>query len=258
MRSFCFTIDDNIRFLKEISAARPKSIFDHPYTAMLLRLHRKFGVKVQLNLFYRMEGFTLADACADYTEEWRSASDWLRLSFHSEMENERPYEFSGYDEVRADLDAVNREILRFASPESLARTTTVHYCRATAEGLRALSDGGVVGLLGLFGEENAPRTSYGLSEDEAYRARRGEVVRSGELSFASIDTIVNNLRLEALDGAIERLLGRGSVRVMIHEQYFYEDYPRYQPDFEEKLDRIFAALCAHGYESRFFEELISE
>jgi hypothetical protein len=43
---------------------------------------------------------------------------------------------------------------------------------------------------------------------------------------------------------------------MIHEQYFYPDYKRYQPDFEEKLEKTFEKLTDNGYESVFFEETL--
>ena len=49
--------------------------------------------------------------------------------------------------------------------------------------------------------------------------------------------------------------GRNGIRVMIHEQYFYSDYKRYQPDFEEKLRSSFAFLCDRGYQSVFYESL---
>ena len=45
MKTFCFTIDDNILFLKEIMEQSMPSIFDHPYMAMLRRLHEKFDQK---------------------------------------------------------------------------------------------------------------------------------------------------------------------------------------------------------------------
>ena len=83
MKSFCFTIDDNIRFLKELEQASYDSIFDHPYVAMLLRLHKKFGIKVQLNLFYSMAGFDLSQASDRYSDEWKENSDWIKFSFHS-------------------------------------------------------------------------------------------------------------------------------------------------------------------------------
>ena len=44
MKKFCFTVDDNIRFLKEITAAQPESIFEHPYLALFKSLHEKFGL----------------------------------------------------------------------------------------------------------------------------------------------------------------------------------------------------------------------
>lgn len=59
MKSFCFTVDDNIRFFKELMESGCKSLFDHPYLAMYRRLHQRFDLKVQLNLFYRWEDFDL-------------------------------------------------------------------------------------------------------------------------------------------------------------------------------------------------------
>ena len=57
MKTFCFTVDDNIRFLKDLTEQKYTSIFDHPYLAMYKRLHDAFGLKVQLNLFYQTEGY---------------------------------------------------------------------------------------------------------------------------------------------------------------------------------------------------------
>ena len=61
MKSYCFTVDDNIRFLKEVTQNPKGSIFEHPYMAMYQRLHQRFGLKVQLNLFYKMPGFDLRE-----------------------------------------------------------------------------------------------------------------------------------------------------------------------------------------------------
>ena len=43
---------------------------------------------------------------------------------------------------------------------------------------------------------------------------------------------------------------------MIHEQYFYPDYPAYQPDFEKKLVNTLKFLLENGYKSAFYEELV--
>ena len=256
MKAFCFTIDDNIRFLKEIAALRPQSLFDHPYTAMLRRLHDRFGLKIQLNLFYQLGDFTLADMTAGYAEEFAANADWLKLSFHSREENPSPYEHSGYAEVYGDAEAVHREILRFASPASLAATTTVHYCRTTQDGVRALSDLGVRGLLGLFGTDAEPRISYSLDDSIGAKIRRGRTVTVGNMAYAALDLVVNNFTSEAVLTALSPLLGRPEIHVMIHEQYFYGDYRRYQPDFEQKLAAVFSALAEQGYESLFLEEMI--
>ena len=255
-KTFCFTVDDNIRFLKEIAEKNYKSIFEHPYLAMYKRLHEEFDLKVQLNLFFRMDGFALSQMSSTYSSEWEENSDWLKLSFHSDFENVKPYEFSEYDEVYQDVKKINNQILRFASPASLAKTTTVHYCLATSEGLNALSDNTVLGLLGLFGTKEKPRTSYGIEENKAKKIRDGETVKVGKISYASIDIVLNSFSKEDILIKLNNLINHNCIRVMIHEQYFYADYKNYQHDFEEKLRSTFSFLNEHCYESRFFEELI--
>ena len=254
-KQFCFTVDDNIRFLKELTERRQGSIFDHPYLAAYRRLHEKHGVKIQLNLFYECEGFTLAETDA-YRAEFEKNADWLKMSFHSRHENVHPYREAPYAEVYADCDAVQKEIVRFASPAVLAKTTTLHFCTATAEGLSAMRDLGTEGLLGLYGTESAPRTSYQTSTSGGDRIRAGEIVTEGEIAYAGIDIVLNCFSTEENLSLLSSLLTRPLVKVMIHEQYFYPDYPYYQPEFEDKLDTVFTALRAAGYESTFFENTL--
>ena len=256
MKNFSFTVDDSIRFLKEISGNDYRSIFDHPYLDMYRRLHDEFGLKIQLNLFYRMGDFELSQVSERYYNEWKENSDWLKLSFHSDMENIKPYEKSSYDEVYKDCKRTCREIVRFASSDALAKTTTIHYCLLTDCGLRAMENNFVLGLLGLFGTEINPRTSYGIGENEATRIRNGETIKISNISFASIDIVLNCFSRDEIIKELERLDGRATIRVMIHEQYFYEDYMEYQPDFYEKLRATFSFFREKGYQSRFFESLI--
>ena len=256
MKKFCFTVDDNIRFLRELAEDQPESIFEHPYLALYRRLHEKYGLCVQLNLFYECEGFDLSRMPERYREEWRENADWLKLSFHSRLENVKPYESSGYDEVFADCDTVQREILRFAGEESLAKTTTIHYCLATHEGLKALRDCGVRGLLGLYGSRKAPRTSYQTSTLCAGLLRRGDILHDGDIAYAAIDIILNLFSKEQILEELEALSDRREVKVMIHEQYFYPDYHEYQPDFAEKLEATFDYLCEKGFESTFYQNVI--
>ncbi|MBQ8882545.1 MAG: hypothetical protein IJY70_04035 [Clostridia bacterium] len=255
---FCFTIDDNIIFLRDLTTKNYASIFDHPYLAVMKRLHEKYGIKVQFNLFYLMDGFDLSMATDKFKAEWESCADWIKFSFHSKMENVRPYENSAYDEVYDDLTAVNEQILRFAGEKSLAKSTTVHYCVTTSGGLKALKDGGVTGLLGLFGTTDNPRTSYSIDQNNASLIRSGETVGIDGISYGAIDLIINSKSLDDNIAFIKTILGRKVIKVMIHEQYFYPDYFAYQPDFEQKLDRIFDILTKNGYESEFFEDTINQ
>ena len=224
---------------------------------MYRRLHEEFGLRVQLNLFYRTEGFELSEMSDAYYDEWCENADWLKLSFHSELESFRPYESAGYCEVYEDCKRVNEQIKRFASPAALASTTTIHYCLLTDGGLKAIRDIGVGGLLGLFGTPEEPRTSYGIGESDAGKIRDGDTIKVGQISFASIDIVLNSFTTERIIEKLSGLTDRECIRVMIHEQYFYDDYPRYQPEFEEKLRSTFAFLCNNGYQSGFYESLIT-
>lgn len=257
MKSFTFTVDDNIIFFREISERGYDSLFEHPYLAMYKKLHEKLGLKIQLNLFYEDKKlFNLSKFPDRYKKEWEEASDWLKLSFHSKLENVNPYEFSGYDEVFSDCRDVQREILRFASESSLAKTTTVHYCRTTFDGLRALYDNGVRGLLGLYGKNQNPSVSYMRDEKETERILLGENILTDGMTYAGLDIVLNCHKKKEILRRLDSLYGRKLIKIMIHEQYFYEDYPSYQADFEEKLTAAFCALEENGYKSVFFEETI--
>lgn len=256
MKAFCFTVDDNIRFFRELMKTRPESIFEHPYLAMYRRLHEKFGLKVQLNLFYREGDFDLSQMTDAYRQQWEDNANWLKMSFHSEWENVKPYEFSGYQEVYDHCQAVNRQILRFAGPKVLGETTTVHYCRTTNEGLDAMADNGYKGLLGLFGTPEEPRCSYSAPEELSARIRMGELLPYRGVVMAPIDIVLNLYSAESILSQLEKMKDREQINVMIHEQYFYPDYVAYQPEFEQKLASTFAWFGEHGYESRFLEEKI--
>lgn len=255
-KRFCFTVDDNIRVFKELTAGNYDSLFDHPYLAMYRRLHEKHALKVQLNLFYACEGFTLSEMTDRYRREFAENADWLKMSFHSRIENVRPYETSAYDEVFDDCSRVENEIVRFASEGTLAKTTTIHFCLLTKEGIRAMEDRGTYGLLGLYGDNSAPRLSYQTAEKDAVRIREGQNVLDGKIAYAGIDIVLNLYKTEENLARLKDLYGRSLIKGMIHEQYFYPDYPYYQKEFEEKLDAVFSALGDAGYLSTFFENAL--
>lgn len=255
-KNFIFTVDDNIRFLRELTEGDYASIFEHPYLALYKRLHDRYGLKVQLNLFYETDDFDLSEMTCRYRSEWRENSDWLRMSFHSRRENVRPYELSEHSEVYLDKLFTECAIVSFACEESLAKTTTIHYCLLTSAGVDAVTESGTCGLLGLYGTDESPRTSYQTSPADAERIRSGETIYDGGIAYAGIDVILNLYETEEILSRLAALADRDTVKVMIHEQYFYPDYKRYQPNFEQKLDATFDMLTKNGYKSVFFEDII--
>ena len=262
MKCFTFTVDDNIRFLKDVSAWKTENqtpLLSHPYLAIWKRLHERFGVKIQLNLFWQEGDFDLSKVTDRFKAEFEACADWLRLSFHSKAEYpRRPYENSGYGEVLADCESVHREILRFASERSLAKTTTLHYALATADGVRALRDSGVQGLMGLYGTDDAPRNSYTVCEKDASELRRGIPRSADGMWHFPISCVLNTVALSDIGEAMRALEEDPFVGLMIHEQYFYSDYPRFQADFEEKVTNAVKAMREQGRVPCFAEELCME
>ena len=255
-KNFIFTVDDNIKFLRQICEQKLNSIFDHPYLALLENLHDKFDLKIQLNLFYKDELFTLSDFPDKYKCEWENCSNWLKLSFHSLIENIAPYKESDYNEVYNDALKVKNEILRFAGEKSLAKTTTIHYCLLTDDGLSAVKDLSILGLLGLYGTDDNKRTSYLNPDFIADKIRQGNIVDFYGIYFAGIDVVINLFSVEENLKKVNNLLSRSLIKVMIHEQYFYKDYFNYQEDFSLKLYSVFEILTNSGFNSKFFEDLI--
>ena len=271
MKKFTFTVDDTILVFKDLTNNDYKSIFEHPYLATLRKLHEKFNVKIQLNVFYR-EGdytsqemteqdeqvsFNLSQMTDKYLAEWEENANWLKMSFHSERNNVRPYKNCSYEEIYEDCMKTHREILRFAGEKSLAKTITVHYCSwCKRVALQALKDGGMVGLLGLYGTDENPRMSYECTEETAIKGRAGELLQEDGLIVSGIDVVLNELPIPKIIERLETLKGRELVKIMNHEMHFYPYDRNYQADFTKKMEKTFEFLTQNGFESVFFEEII--
>ncbi len=145
-----FYIDDVIWLMRDLTKLSSKSLFHNPFMAMLKEAHEKFGLRVQLNLFYRTdfyyggEEFTLADMTDSYKSEWEENSDWIKLSFHAKQEfPDYPYVNAEYEDVYRDYTDIKREVLRFASEKNWCKTVNPHWRPMSFDGCRALYDCGV-------------------------------------------------------------------------------------------------------------------
>ena len=271
--------DDNIRFLMELNAGDYRSIFDHPYLAVYKKAHDRYGAQVHLNLFYAFDEtargcfskphpyFDLSMMTDRYKEEFRANADWLKLAFHSRSEfPDAPYRDAAPETITGDCIAVCREIVRFAGAECISDSTTVHFGEANIPCVRALRALGFRSLTGYFvvRPNGKPLVSYYAPVDLVRHigARDFWVDTAEDMTFGRIDRVLNIGSLEEILRDMEHIVSDphrgGFVSVMIHEQYFYEDYKRYLFDFEQRVLDACRYLAKSGYTGAHITDMVRE
>ncbi|NLC57784.1 MAG: hypothetical protein GX774_13185 [Armatimonadetes bacterium] len=261
-----FSVDDNIQFLKDLArnAGRYGSLFDNHYLAFWREMHRRYGARIQFNVYYATDerDFNLTQMPECYRDEWQANADWLRLTFHAYADKpDRPYLGAGYDVLAHDYQLVTREIERFAGPELLSPFTTVHWGEATREGCQALRDQGIRGLAGYFVFENERASvSYYLDAAQVAHLNRRDYWKDTQtdLLFIKHDLVCNTLPLEAIVPHLEQVSANPHeaevLELMVHEQYFCPFLPHYQPDAGDRVEAAIRWATEHGYRSIFYEE----
>ncbi len=269
--------DDNIICLWDINKNKDKykSIFDNPYLAVYKEAHDKYDACIHLNLYYEMKGkhhrfskerddFNLSMMTDKFKKEWQANSNWLKLNFHAKANDpESPYLNSNYDTVYADCKAVQDEIIRFAGKETLSNETTLHYGKCTAEGQKALRDRGLKSLAGYFELANGrAAVSYIYPKYLVdYISRRDFWYdREYDIIFCKIDRVLNlHIPEETralLDGVFNyQDTNKGFIELMMHEQYFYDDYAAHTPDFRERVLDACRFVYEKGYKGAFLDDI---
>lgn len=150
MKKAYFYIDDTIWVLRDITRQRPTTLFDNPFMRMLKTAHDKYGVKTQLNLFYRTDyfygndEFTLAHMTDAYKAEFEANSHWLKMAFHAKQEfPDYPHVNATYKDIHDIFTSIEREVIRFAGKNSFAYSVCPHWVPMSKDGVRALKDCGV-------------------------------------------------------------------------------------------------------------------
>lgn len=158
-----YFVDDTIWCLRDIARTRPKSIFDQPYLRHLKEAHDRWGLKVQLNLFYRTDTFyagpefTLADMPDAYRAEFQATKDWLRFGPHAWQEfPDYPLLNVDYADMKALIERIRGEVERFAGPGTFVRAMVAHWNGVSTEGCRAIADCGIR----LIAATKGPRAAY--------------------------------------------------------------------------------------------------
>ncbi len=146
-----FYLDDVIWVFRELAERRPKSVWEHPFLGCLKEAWERYGTKVQLNIFYKdcsfyglkAAEFTIADMPDIWRDQFQSAKEWLRFSFHSYEEfPDYPWINADYDEVKTMWTMLAKEVERFAGPGMWANAITPHWGPMSKEGCLALKDCG--------------------------------------------------------------------------------------------------------------------
>lgn len=150
MKKAYFYIDDTIWVLRDITRQKPATLFDNPFMKMLKDAHDKYGLKVQLNLFYRTDSFygydqfSLADVTDAYKSEFEANSDWLKMAFHAFEEfPDYPHINATYEDTKWLFENIEKEVFRFAGKDSFAYAVCPHWVPMSKEAVRALADCGV-------------------------------------------------------------------------------------------------------------------
>ena len=155
--------DDVIWLFRDLTRQRPKSLFDNPFLKLMKEAHDRYGMKVQLNCFYRTDffygtdEFTLKEMTDAYKAEWQANRDWLKLGFHSLQEfPDYPFINADYADMKRVLDLIGGEIRRFAGEGVFAKGAVVHWGTCSKDACRALRDAGFGIVLASCG----PRLAY--------------------------------------------------------------------------------------------------
>ena len=274
--------DDNILFLADITANQDRytSIFDNPYLAVYKKAHDLYGAKVHLNLFYEFDreaaarfhseraDFNLSMMTDRFKSEWEANAHWLKLAFHSRKEMPgRPYDFDEPETIIADYQAVRREVFRFAGEATFSGdVTTTHFGTANRPCVEALRDLGMKALTGYFelDAKGDPLVAYYAPIPLIKHVGERDFWRDNEvgMTFGRIDRVTNSKSLACIMEDLHAIMAHphrgGFVSIMIHEQYFYEDYRNHLSDFEARVLEPARLLFENGYRGCFIKEAVGE
>jgi len=274
---YSVSVDDNIFFLWDITKNKDvyNSIFENPYLAVYKKAHDLYGAKVRINLFYEIDEtyhdvfgkFDLSMVTDKFKSEWIANSDWLHLAFHANTEfPEYPYINTTYDKIKDDYRKIIAEIKRFAGDEVIERGTTFHFGSSNRTGIRAVRAEGLGLLMGYLevDENGESYVSYYLTPEQIATANVYGFWKdhSEDMIFGKIDAVLNlcsaEENIQILENSLVKYPKKGFIEVMIHEQYFYEFYFQYKPEFEELVLSACKWCSEHGYAGSFASDVVFE
>lgn len=269
-RTYRLGVDDVIWCLENIWRNQDTytSIFDDPFLALYRDLHEQYGTPVHMHVYYENDdgSFNLSMFPDKYKEEFKANGNWLKFTFHSYKDKpDSPYKYASYEQVMRDGQLVHKELLRFAGREAMSHITSQHWADSNREATRAFRNLGykLIDAYFEFDDAGEPYIAYYLNKEQATHAAARDfwVDNSEDIIFVKDDIIINEVELGDIDAFMERITAQENHcfhYLLIHEQYFYAHYARYEPDYRQ---RIFAAVdfCnRNGYRPATLTEIALE
>lgn len=258
-----FSIDDNSFWLRDVARQGYASLYDCFYLDLLRNLHREYGAKFTVNIYYQTaDGFQLTDFPDRYRHEFEAAADWLVLAFHAKANDpDRPYQYASPDQLIADMDQVEEQIVRFAGEPSLAPPTVIHWGMVQPGAFRALYDHGIRVLSGFFARwSQGWDINYWLDDARSEYLWHHEALKDFDsgLVFSRVDIVCNNTPVEQVAATLQPLADNPDqaeiMDLFTHEQYFWPFYSHYLPDHAQRLDAAIRWVTERGYEPVFFHQ----
>jgi hypothetical protein len=258
-----FAVDDNIFFLRDIARQKYSSLFDCFYLKTFRDLHRKYGTRFSVNIYYAADdGFTLAQFPDRYKSQWKDNADWLKLAFHAYADAPaRPYQEAPAEKLIGDYDRIAEQIHRFAGAETFAPPTNLHWSMATPAGLKALHQRGVRVLSGYFAKIRGRwDINYNLDDRRSEYLSKHDLWMDFQSGIIFIrDAIVcNSTPVDQVAPHLDPLARepgrRETVNLLTHEQYFWPFYRAYVPDHAQRCEAAIRWATDHGYKPVFFHE----
>lgn len=269
-KTYRLAVDDVIRCFENIYLHQNEytSIFQDPYLALFRELHDAYGVPVHMHVFYETNDghFNLSMFPDKYKAEFQANGDWLKFTFHSRVEYPRsPYKHATYELTYREGKQVEAEIERIAGREVMSAITSQHFGDSNLQATRAFRNLGFKCMDGyfIFDKNGDPAVSYYLDKAQTQHAANRDfwMDTKEDMLFVKDDIVIDTVPLADIPAFMEEI----SVAenhcfhyLIVHEQYFYEDYERYEPDYRE---RVFATVdwChRHGYRPVTMTSIINE
>jgi hypothetical protein len=266
-----FAIDDASYFLRDIAQKEYASLFDCFFLKGLRDLHKQYGTKFCVNIYYVSCDDNKSPTDADfrlpqfpdrYKGEWSDNADWLKLAFHAHSNMPpRPYEDAPPEKLAADMDLIATEIRRFAGERTLAPPPNLHYSMSPHAAFKPMYQRGVRELSGYFRKSgdkydinynwDNERSAYVLQHN-AWKDFESGIV------FTRDSMVCNTVPVDKIAGELESLVKDPNaaeiVNLLTHEQYFWKFYMNYIPDHFQRIEAAIRWVTQRGYKPTLYHE----